>query len=158
MSLEKKQQAAVCCYTLQKAGELLKRAPVSTIINQDISPISSRAVLPTRPKPSQHAFIWTHKKHSELRQYAITPIVVSSVSVVSSTPCSPQLSALTDPRNRYAPSHQVEASGVLVYGTFQVNSFIFIPCSEHMLLSFRKHQESLWFRDAFKGICVVTTT
>ncbi|KAI2657616.1 Sorting nexin-4 [Labeo rohita] len=56
VSLEKKQQAATCCCTHQKAGELLKRAPVSTIMDQAVSPVSSLAVLPTVPKPSQHAF------------------------------------------------------------------------------------------------------
>lgn len=109
------------------------------------------------PKPSQHAFICSHKKHSELRQYAITTTVVSSVSLVSSTPWSPQLSAMTDPMNRYAPSHQVEASGVLVYGTFKANSFIFNPCSffsnTSRLFMMQRYFPRNWCSDQMQQSC-----
>lgn len=92
----------------------------------------------------------THKKHSELTQYAITSIVVSSVSLVSSTPGSPRLSAMTDQMNRHAPSEYIRLKHLVFW--FMRHLGRVLSSSVHVL-SYQIHQEFLYCRNTFRNWC-----
>lgn len=51
VSLEKSNRQQHAVTHIKRHGEPLKRAPVSTIMDQAVSPVSSLAVLPTRTQP-----------------------------------------------------------------------------------------------------------